>query len=121
VLFVVTAFCSSYCRFCIRKRNWRVSDAASTRAEIDQAIAWLREHEEVRDVLISGGDPLTLPIERLDYILTKIRSVPHIEFVRLGISKQLVPMGQQHYKRREALASKRDLADMARGLKDSEE
>ena len=84
VLFVVTAFCSSYCRFCIRKRNWKVSDAASTRAEIDEAIGYLRAHEEVRDVLISGGDPLTLPLEQLDYILTQILDLPHIEFVRIG-------------------------------------
>src|SRR5215467_131836 len=84
VLFVVTSFCSSYCRFCIRKRNWDVSDAASGRAEIDQAIAYLRRHEEVRDVLISGGDPLTLPLEQLDYILTQVRSVSHVEFVRIG-------------------------------------
>ena len=84
VLFVVTSFCSSYCRFCIRKRNWDVSDAASSRDQIDQAIAYLRKHEEVRDVLISGGDPLTLPLEQLDYVLTQVRSVPHVEFVRIG-------------------------------------
>jgi lysine 2,3-aminomutase len=84
VLFVVTSFCSSYCRFCIRKRNWKVSDAASNRAEIDQAMAYLRVHEEVRDVLISGGDPLTLPLEQLDYILTQLRTIDHIELVRIG-------------------------------------
>lgn len=84
VLFVVTSFCSSYCRFCIRKRNWKHSDAAGSREEIDQAIAYLRAHEEVRDVLISGGDPLTLPPEQLDYILAQVRSVPHVEFVRIG-------------------------------------
>lgn len=84
VLFVVTSFCSSYCRFCIRKRNWKVSDAASSRAEIDEAVAYLRAHEEVRDVLISGGDPLTLPLEQLDYILTQVRSVPHVDFMRIG-------------------------------------
>lgn len=84
VLFVTTAFCSSYCRFCLRKRNWKASDAASTRDAIDEAVAYLRNHEEVRDVLISGGDPLTLPLDQLDYILTNIRSVPHIEFVRIG-------------------------------------
>jgi lysine 2,3-aminomutase len=84
VLFVVTAFCSSYCRFCIRKRNWSSSDAASTKDDIDQAIAYLRAHDEVRDVLISGGDPLTLPLDQLDYILTQVRSIPHIEFVRIG-------------------------------------
>jgi lysine 2,3-aminomutase len=84
VLFVVTSFCSSYCRFCMRKRNWLHSDAASTKAEVDQAIAYLRAHEEVRDVLISGGDPLTLPREQLDYILSQVRAVPHVDFVRLG-------------------------------------
>jgi len=84
VLFVVTSFCSSYCRFCIRKRNWESSDAVSSRAEIDAAIAYLREHEEVRDVLVSGGDPLTLPLEQLDYILQQLRSVSHIELIRIG-------------------------------------
>jgi lysine 2,3-aminomutase len=93
VLFVVTAFCSSYCRFCIRKRNWQVSDAASNHAEIDEAIAYLRAHEEIRDVLISGGDPLTLPLDQLDYILTKVRQVPHIEFVRIGTREPvMLPM-----------------------------
>jgi lysine 2,3-aminomutase len=84
VLFVVTSFCSSYCRFCIRKRNWKHSDAASSREEIDQSIAYLRAHDEIRDVLVSGGDPLTLPLDQIDYILGQIRSIPHIEFVRLG-------------------------------------
>jgi lysine 2,3-aminomutase len=84
VLFVVTSFCSSYCRFCIRKRNWKHSDAASSRDEIDQSIAYLRAHEEIRDVLVSGGDPLTLPLDQIDYILGQIRSIPHVEFVRLG-------------------------------------
>jgi lysine 2,3-aminomutase len=84
VLFVVTSFCSSYCRFCIRKRNWRNSDAARSRDEIDEAIRYLRAHEEVRDVLISGGDPLTLPHEQLEYILSQVRSIPHVELVRIG-------------------------------------
>ena len=84
VLFIVTATCSSYCRFCVRKRNWVTSDAASTDAEIEEAVGYLRRHEEVRDVLISGGDPLALPVERLDYLLGRIRSVPHIDFLRIG-------------------------------------
>jgi lysine 2,3-aminomutase len=93
VLFVVTAFCSSYCRFCIRKRNWQVSDAASNRAEIDEAMAYLRDHEEIRDVLISGGDPLTLPLDQLDYILKEIRLVPHIGLVRIGTREPvMLPM-----------------------------
>ena len=84
VLFVVTSFCSSYCRFCIRKRNWKHSDAASGRDEIDLALAYIRGHEEVRDVLVSGGDPLTLPLEQLDYILSQLRGIPHVEVVRIG-------------------------------------
>lgn len=84
VLFVVTSFCSSYCRFCIRKRNWKHSDAASTKADVDAAVAYIRAHEEIRDVLVSGGDPLTLPLDQLDYILGQIRAIPHVEFVRIG-------------------------------------
>ena len=84
VLFIVTATCSSYCRFCVRKRNWVKSDAASTDADIEEAVGYLRRHEEVRDVLISGGDPLSLPVERLDHVLGRIRSVPHIDFLRIG-------------------------------------
>lgn len=93
VLFIVTSFCSSYCRFCVRKRNWAHSDAATTRAEIDEAVAYLRAHEEVRDVLISGGDPLTLPLEQLDYVLAQVRSVPHVELVRIGTREPvMLPM-----------------------------
>jgi lysine 2,3-aminomutase len=93
VLLVVTSFCSSYCRFCTRKRNWAHSDAATTREEIDEAVAYLRAHEEVRDVLISGGDPLTLPLSQLDYILRRVRDVPHIELVRIGTREPvMLPM-----------------------------
>ena len=84
VLFLVTSFCSSYCRFCVRKRNWIHNDVASSKAAIDEAVEYIRRHAEVRDVLVSGGDPLTLSIERLDYVLGEIRSIPHVEFVRLG-------------------------------------
>ncbi|HTF32663.1 MAG TPA: KamA family radical SAM protein [Myxococcota bacterium] len=84
VLFVVTSFCTSYCRFCIRKRNWRGSDAARGPQEVDQALAYIRSHPEIRDVLISGGDPLTLPLSQLEYVLRGVREIPHVEIVRLG-------------------------------------
>lgn len=84
VLFVITSFCSSYCRFCIRKRNWKESGEASSREEIDQALQYIREHEEIEDVLISGGDPLTLPLERLEYVLQALREIDHVQFVRIG-------------------------------------
>ncbi|HBZ70997.1 MAG TPA: lysine 2,3-aminomutase [Deltaproteobacteria bacterium] len=84
VLFVVTSFCTSYCRFCIRKRNWRGSDAARSTEEVDQALAYIRSHPEIRDVLVSGGDPLTLPLSQLEYVLRGIREIPHVEIVRIG-------------------------------------
>ncbi len=84
VLLVVTSFCTSYCRFCIRKRNWRTSDAARTRDEIDAAVGYIRSHSEIRDVLISGGDPLTLPPHQLEYILASVRRIPHVEIIRVG-------------------------------------
>jgi lysine 2,3-aminomutase len=84
VLFVVTSFCTSYCRFCIRKRNWRGSDAARDPQEVDQALAYIRSHPEIRDVLISGGDPLTLPLSQLEYVLRGVRELPHVEIVRIG-------------------------------------
>ncbi len=84
VLFVVTSFCTSYCRFCIRKRNWRGSDAARDPREVDEALAYIRSHPGIRDVLISGGDPLTLPISQLEYVLKGVREIPHVEIVRIG-------------------------------------
>ena len=84
VLFVITSFCTSYCRFCIRKRNWRGSDAASDPREVDEALAYIRSHPEIRDVLVSGGDPLTLPISQLEYVLKGVRAIPHVEIVRIG-------------------------------------
>jgi lysine 2,3-aminomutase len=84
VLFVVTSFCSSYCRFCIRKRNWRESDAARSRDDVDRALAYIRSHPEIRDVLVSGGDPLTLPAKQLEYALAGLRAIPHVEIVRFG-------------------------------------
>ena len=84
VLLVVTSFCSSYCRFCIRKRNWKESDAAASREQVDEAIRYIREHEQVSDVLISGGDPLTIPLERLEYILQALRGIRHVQLVRIG-------------------------------------
>jgi lysine 2,3-aminomutase len=54
------------------------------KSAIDEAVAYIREHREIRDVIISGGDPLTLPESRLEYILSSLRSVPHIEMIRIG-------------------------------------
>ena len=84
VLFLVTYACSTYCRYCTRSRavGDGVCDTGIGRWE--QALAYIRDHSEVRDVLISGGDPLTLPDEALDWLLSRIAAIPHVEFIRIG-------------------------------------
>lgn len=84
VLFLVTNQCSMYCRHCTRRRFAGQQDKALTREKIDKSISYIREHDEVRDVLISGGDPLTLGDEMLEYILSSLRAIEHVEIIRIG-------------------------------------
>ncbi len=84
VLLLVVEICSMYCRFCTRSRVVGTSAGFSRGANIDAAIEYIRSQRKIRDVLISGGDPLTLSDERLDEILTKLKAIPHVEFVRIG-------------------------------------
>lgn len=109
VLFLTTGTCSTYCRYCTRSRlvgnpggeyqfnvrNW------------EKAFDYLEAHTEVRDVLLSGGDPLTIGDDKLDYLLGRLRAIKHIEFVRIGtkiptvlpqrITKDLVKMLRKHH------------------------
>ncbi len=84
VLLLVVEVCSMYCRFCTRSRVVGTSAGFSKPMNIDLAIDYIRAHRKIRDVLISGGDPLTLSDDRLDDILTKLKAIPHVEFVRIG-------------------------------------
>lgn len=86
VLFLVTGFCSTYCRYCTRARMVGETGGEYTFRfeQWERALAYLEMHTEVRDVLLSGGDPFTLHDDKLDWLLTRIRSIRHIEFVRLG-------------------------------------
>ncbi len=84
VLMVVTTFCAVYCRHCMRKRIFSQGEVSRTKEEIDRMIDYIRKHEEVRDVLISGGDPLTLSLEKIEYILKRIREIDHVEIIRFG-------------------------------------
>ena len=84
VLLLVVEVCSMYCRFCTRSRVVGTTAGYSRPANIDHAIDYIRAHRKIRDVLISGGDPLTLSDERLDDVLTKLRAIPHVEFIRIG-------------------------------------
>ncbi|HHS12588.1 MAG TPA: KamA family radical SAM protein [bacterium] len=89
VLFVVTRECAVYCRFCTRKRivgrGGPVSDE-----EIQNGIDYIRSRTEIRDVLVSGGDPLMLADERMEWILSLIRAVPHVEIIRVGTRMPVV-------------------------------
>src|SRR6266849_6510035 len=84
-LLVTTHVCTMYCRFCTRKRATMVRggwDAISRNDE--RMIDYVREHEEIRDVIVSGGDPLTLPYNKLRFFLDSLRDIPHVDVVRIG-------------------------------------
>jgi lysine 2,3-aminomutase len=84
VLFLVTDRCASYCRYCTRSRL--VSNAAGYdfHPDYDAQIDYIRQHPEVRDVLLSGGDPLLLSDDKLEGLLKRLREIPHLEFLRIG-------------------------------------
>lgn len=83
VLLMVTNQCPIYCRFCTRKRLVG-KPGFLKKGELDQAVAYLRDHTEVRDVILSGGDPLLLPDHLIERILKALRSIPHLELIRFG-------------------------------------
>ncbi len=84
VLFLATEFCSVYCRYCTRSRLVGKSRHRLSTSHWEEAFRYIGDHPEIRDVLISGGDPLTMPNEKLDYLLSRIRSIAHVEIIRIG-------------------------------------
>ncbi|MBU4564013.1 MAG: KamA family radical SAM protein [Desulfarculus sp.] len=86
VLFLATGFCSAYCRYCTRSRmvGGGSHGLAQSRSDMEQAIAYIEATPSVRDVLISGGDPLTMADDRLEWLLTRLRRIPHVEMLRIG-------------------------------------
>ncbi len=91
VLFLTTGFCSAYCRYCTRSHMVsRKEKVHASNAQWDEAIFYIRQHPEVRDVIISGGDPLTLPDSRLEYLLRNLRAIPHVEIIRIGTKVPVV-------------------------------
>ncbi|HEY2852142.1 MAG TPA: KamA family radical SAM protein [Gemmatimonadaceae bacterium] len=82
-LFLVSPVCASYCRFCTRRR--KVGDPEKIPLnQYDSAFAYLGAHSEIRDVILSGGDPMMLSDRRLEYIFQRLREIPHIEIIRIG-------------------------------------
>ncbi|MGC9036254.1 MAG: KamA family radical SAM protein [Verrucomicrobiia bacterium] len=84
VLFLVTDRCASYCRYCTRSRMVSNASGYDFHLNIERQIAYVREHKEVRDVLLSGGDPLLLNDEKIEELLRKLRQIPHVELLRIG-------------------------------------
>ena len=82
-LFLVSPVCASYCRFCTRRR--KVGDPEKIPLnQYDSAFAYIREHTEIRDVIMSGGDPMMLSDRRLEYLFQRLREIPHVEIIRIG-------------------------------------
>lgn len=94
VLFLITDQCSMYCRHCTRRRFAGNSDCAMPLEQIDKAIEYIAKTPVIRDVLLSGGDALLVSDERLEYIIKKLRAIPHVEIIRIG-SRTPVVMPQR--------------------------
>lgn len=84
VLFLVTDRCASYCRYCTRSRVVSGVGEQQLETQWEAAFQYLEKHTEIRDVLLSGGDPLLFSDAKLDKILTRLRAIPHIQFLRIG-------------------------------------
>jgi lysine 2,3-aminomutase len=84
VLFLVTDRCAAYCRYCTRSRLVSNASGYDFHPEFEKQIAYIRRTPAVRDVLLSGGDPLLLSDDKLDHLLSQLRSIPHVEFLRIG-------------------------------------
>lgn len=94
VLFLITDQCAMYCRHCTRRRFAGQKDASSPLERIDRCIDYIARTPQVRDVLLSGGDALLVPNKRIEYILQKLREIPHVEIIRFG-SRTPVVMPQR--------------------------
>lgn len=84
VLFLVTDRCASYCRYCTRSRLVSNASGYDFHPEFERQIAYIEQHPEIRDVLLSGGDPLIFSDEKLEFLLARLRAIKHVEFLRIG-------------------------------------
>lgn len=84
VLLVLTDICPMLCRHCTRKREWQHGAWVRSPADIEAMLCYIREHETIRDVIISGGDPLTLSNHDLENVISQIRDIKHVEIIRIG-------------------------------------
>ena len=90
VLLLVTNECSMYCRFCTRKRKVGDQNRLISDQDIDRGINYITNHPEIRDVLLSGGDPFILSDNRLERIIRKVKEIPHVQIIRIGTRTPVV-------------------------------
>ncbi|MCW4025562.1 MAG: lysine 2,3-aminomutase [Candidatus Bathyarchaeota archaeon] len=90
VLFLISNRCAMYCRHCTRKRKVGDSDHNPSKQQILKGIKYIKDNKQIRDVLLSGGDALMLPNKYLDWILTELRNIPHVEVIRIGTRTPVV-------------------------------
>lgn len=90
VLFLITDMCSMYCRHCTRRRFAGGTDHSMSKDRIDEAIEYIRNTPQIRDVLLSGGDALVIEDDKLEYIIKKLRDIPHVEIIRIGTRTPVV-------------------------------
>ncbi len=89
IAFTVTDVCANYCRHCFRKEVV-VSRDLKLRMDVDEGLQWIAEHTEIRDVLVTGGDPFILSDDKIEYLVRKLREIPHLEMIRFGTRTPIV-------------------------------
>jgi len=89
IAFTVTDVCANYCRHCFRK-ELVVDRDLKLRFDVEEGIKWIREHEEIRDILISGGDPFILSNDKIEYLIRSLREIPHVQMIRFGTRTPIV-------------------------------
>jgi lysine 2,3-aminomutase len=89
IAFTVTDVCANYCRHCFRK-ELVVDRDLKLRFDVEEGMEWIRKHGEVRDILITGGDPFILSDDKIEYLIRKLREIPHIEMIRFGTRTPIV-------------------------------
>ena len=89
IAFTVTDVCANYCRHCFRK-ELVVDRNLKLRFDFEEGIEWITKHKEIRDILITGGDPFILSDDKIEYLIRKLREIPHIEMIRFGTRTPIV-------------------------------
>jgi len=107
VLFLVHDFCSTYCRYCTRSRVVGHGAVRPERSRFERMLAYIRSNPSIRDVILSGGDPLLLSDDRIEWLLSQLRLIPHVEVIRIGtkipavlpqrVTKRLINIVKRHH------------------------